>query len=307
MTLPSIQPFARNRLTWLAYAMLAYIGFTQSMLGPLMPFLRSELSLNYTLGGLLPAATAVGLILSGLSGDRLARHWSRRVVFWVGALGLAAAAVLLGLSRYFGMVFVAVMGIGFGSSLTQVMIQALLADQHGERRSIAFTEANVAASLSTTLTPLVIGSLQSAGIGWRAISALVVFFLTLLAATFHRQSIPDSAVMQIQSPEDKGRLPFSFWQYWIVLFLVVAVEMSMVVWAADFLASVAGLSPVDAALGFSAFPAAMLIGRIAGSRLTRRWSSLALLLGSLALTLIGFPIFWLARLWTLNITGLFIT
>ena len=61
MTLPSIQPFVRSRLTWLAYAMLAYIGFTQSMLGPLMPFLRTELSLNYTLGGLLPAAIAVGL------------------------------------------------------------------------------------------------------------------------------------------------------------------------------------------------------------------------------------------------------
>src|SRR5687767_11651613 len=172
MTLPSIQPFARNRLTWLAYAMLAYIGFTQSMLGPLMPFLRTELSLNYTLGGLLPAATAVGLILSGLSGDWLARQWSRRVVFWGGALGLATAAVLLGLSHDFGMVFIAVLGIGFGSSLTQVMIQALLSDQHGEQRSIAFTEANVAASLSATLTPLVIGSLQRIEIGWRAISIL---------------------------------------------------------------------------------------------------------------------------------------
>jgi fucose permease len=304
-----MQPFIRDRLTWLGYAMLAYIGFTQSMLGPLMPFLRSELSLNYTLGGLLPAATAAGLILSGLSGDSLARRWGRRAVFWGGALGLAAAAVLLGLSHDFGMVFIAVLGIGFGSSLTQVMIQALLADEHGERRSIAFTEANVAASFSTTLTPLVIGGLQSAGAGWRAISALVVCFFTLLAVTFHRQSIPDSAAMQTQSVEDKdkGHLPFTFWLYWIVLFLVVAVEMSMAVWGADFLFSVAGLRRVDAALGFSAFPAAMLIGRIAGSRLTRRWSSLTLLLASLGLTLIGFPIFWLARLATFNILGLFIS
>ena len=59
MTFVSIQPFFRNRLTWLAYAMLAYIGFTQSMLGPLMPFLRSELQLNYTLGGFLPACIIV--------------------------------------------------------------------------------------------------------------------------------------------------------------------------------------------------------------------------------------------------------
>ena len=307
MTFSSIQPFARNRLTWLAYAMLAYIGFTQSMLGPLMPFLRSELQLNYTLGGFLPAALAVGLILSGICGDWLARYWGRGVVFWGGAFGLATGAVLLGLTHKFELALMAILCMGFGSSLTQVMIQALLADQHGERRSIAFTEANVAASLSATLTPLVIGSLQRLGIDWRAISVLVILFLTLLAASFYCQSIPDGAAVQIQSVEDRRHLPFSFWLYWIVLFLVVAVEMSMAVWATDFLSSVAGLSRIDAALGFSAFPAAMLIGRIAGSRLTRRWSSLTLLLSFLAITLIGFPVFWLARLATFNIIGLFIT
>ena len=107
----SIQPFLRDRLTWLAYIMLAYIGFTQSMLGPLMPFLRSELGLNYTLGGFLPATLAIGLILSGLIGDRIAHRWSRGVVFWSGAVGLAISAALLGLSRDFELALVAVLGM----------------------------------------------------------------------------------------------------------------------------------------------------------------------------------------------------
>lgn len=306
MPLSSTQPFVRDRLTWLAYAMLAYIGFSQSMLGPLMPFLRTELSLNYTLGGLLPAALATGLILSGLTGDRLVRLGSRRVVFWSGALGLGAGVVFLALSRHFEVALIAVLAMGVGSSLTQVMIQALLADRHSERRAIAITEANVAASLSATLTPLVIGGLQGAGVGWRAISVPVILLLLLLAANFHRQSIPEGAV-QTQPAETGGRLPPSFWLYWIVLFLVVAVEMSMVVWATDFLDTVAGLSRTHAVLGFSAFPAAMLIGRIAGSRLTRSWASLTLLLIALIMTLIGFLIFWLAPLAALNIIGLFIT
>jgi len=303
----STQPFVRDRLTWLAYAMLAYIGFSQSILGPLMPFLRTELGLNYTLGGFLPATLAIGLILSGLFSDWLARHRSRRVVFWSGAIGLGASVVLLGLSHSFGLALIAVLGMGFGSSLTQVMIQALLADQHAERRAIALTEANVAASLSATLTPLVIGILQGTGVGWRTMPILVILFLTLLAITFYRQSIPDSIAVGSQSVEDRRRLPFSFWLYWMVLFLVVAVEMSMVVWATDFLDTVAGLSRIDAVLGFSAFPAAMLVGRIAGSRLTRRWSSLTLLLIALLVTLIGFVIFWLSPLATLNVLGLFIT
>ena len=50
--------------------MLAYIGFSQSILGPLMPFLRTELQLNYT-------------------------RWSRRAVFWFGSLGLATGVIPL--------------------------------------------------------------------------------------------------------------------------------------------------------------------------------------------------------------------
>ena len=307
MTLSSIQPFVRDRLTWLAYAMLAYIGFTQSMLGPLMPVLRNELHLNYTLGGSLPAALATGLILTGIAGDWLARHWSRSAVFWSGSIGMMTGAILLGLSHQYLLIFIAVLGIGFGSSLTQVMIQALLADRHGEQRAIAFTEANVAASLSTTLTPLVIGSLQSVDIGWRAMPVLVVIFLMLLTTFFHRDSIPNSAAGGPQSVNGAGHLPFSFWLYWIVLFLVVAAEMSMVIWATDFLVSVVGLSYTNAVLAFGTFPAAMLIGRLVGSRLTRRWSSIILLLTALVITLIGFLIFWLARLTTPNILGLFIS
>ena len=304
---PSTQPFVRDRLTWLAYGMLAYIGFSQSILGPLMPFLRTELQLNYTLGGLLPATLATGLIISGLFSDGLARRWSRRAVFWFGSLGLATGVILLTLSYRFESALIAVLAIGTFSSLTQVMIQAILSDRHAERRSIALTEANVAASLSTTITPLVIGSLQSTGLGWRTVPVLVVIFLVLLVLTFYRQAIPDHPVTPTQSTEARGRLPLAFWLYWIVLFFVVAVEMSVVVWATDYLDSVAGLSRTDAVLGYSAFPAAMLVGRIAGSRLTRRSSSLTLLLIALGVTLVGFPLFWLTRLPALKILGLFIT
>jgi len=287
--------------------MLAYLGFSQSILGPLMPFLRSELRLNFTLGGFLPATLAIGLILSGVIGASLARHWSRRVVFWGGAIGLGIGVILLTLSRRFELALAAVLGMGICSSLTQVMIQAILADHHAERRAIALTEANVAASFSATLTPLVIGSLQGMEIGWRAISVLVILLLAILACSFFRQDIPDRAPVTVTSAKENGGLPMSFWLYWIVLLFVVAIEMSVVVWATDFLDLVAGLGRTNAVLAFSAFPAAMLTGRIVGSRLTRHWASLTLLMVALGVTLVGFPLFWLSRTPLLNIVGLFIT
>jgi fucose permease len=307
MTLPATHPaIIRNRVTWLAYLMLAYIAISQSIIGPLMPFLRSELELNYTLGGMLPAALAIGLIFSGLISDWLARRLSRRIVFWGGSIGLLLSVVMLARGRTFESIFIAALGMGFGSSLTQVMIQALLSDQHGERRAIALTEANVAASLSTTLTPIVIGGMPLLGLDWRLIPLLPFLVLTSLGIFFHREAIPEGYVTQTVSGAGPARLPFSFWIYWMVLFLVVAIEMAIAVWATDFLANVVGLSRTNAALAFGSFPAAMLSGRIVGSRLTQRWSSQVLLPAALAVTLLGFPIFWLSRVAMLNILGLFI-
>jgi len=308
MTLPPAQqPFLRNRLTWLAYFMLAYIAINQSILGPLMPFLRSELALNYTLGGLLPAALAIGLIISGLVSGWLARRFNRRVVFWGGSVGLVLSVVMLSLSHRFELVFIAALGMGIGSSLTQIMIQALLSDQHGELRTVAFTEANVAASSSATLTPVVIGSMARLGLDWRMIPILPLLLLVFLAAVFYRDAIPNSDPPQTEYGSGKTRLPLSFWLYWMVLLFVVAIEMVIAVWATDFLTNVVGLERTNAALAFGAFPSAMLIGRFFGSRLTQHWSSQILLLIALGVTLIGFPIFWLARLSPLNILGLFIT
>lgn len=303
---PTHPAILRNRVTWLAYFMLGYVAINHSMLGPLMPSLRSDLALSYTLGGLLPAASALGLILSGLMSDWLARRFSRQVVFWGGSIGLLLSVVMLGLGHTFEAVFIAALGIGIGSSLTQIMIQALLSDQHGERRAIAFTEANVAASFGTLLAPWIIGTLPHLGLDWRMFPLLAIMLLAFLGTFFYRDTIPDGNTMQAASASAKTKLPFSFWLYWMVLFLVVAIEMAIAVWATDFLANVAELGKTNAALAFGAFPAAMLIGRFLGSRLTQTQSSQTLLPIALSVTLLGFPIFWLGRAAIFNILGLFI-
>lgn len=299
--------FNRDRLTWMAYAMLAYVGFNQAILGPIMPSLRIDLGLSYTQGGYLSGALALGLIVSGLISDRIAHYLGRRVIFWSGGIGLAVGVVLLGLSHRFEMVIIAVLGLGFFSSLAQVIIQALLADHHGERRSIALTEANVGASLSTTITPLVISGMQRLNIDWRGIMFFTVILLLSVILPFHRQVIPNPVQTQIKSGAGGGRLPFSFWMFWGVLFLIVSVEMSLAVWATDFLASSVGLNRADAVLAFGAFSAAMLTGRFTGSRLAHRWSTRTLLNVSLGLTLLAFPIFVYARIPALNILGLFLS
>ena len=52
----------RDRTTWLAYAMLAFYAYCLNSLGPLTPFLKSELDISYSVSSLHFTAFAIGII-----------------------------------------------------------------------------------------------------------------------------------------------------------------------------------------------------------------------------------------------------
>lgn len=307
MALATNNPFVRDRLTWLAYIMLAYMAYMPAILSPLMPFLRKELNLNYTMGGLLSSALAVGMILAGLTSDRVANRWGRHFTFWSGGIGLTMSALCLAVNGQVILTITSVLSMGYFGSLTLAMIQAILSDRHGAQRAIALTESNVAASVSTSLAPLFVGGFQRVGVGWRGALYLAAVLFAIIAARFYKEPIPDLHHIRLKSNPGGGqRLPLSFWAYWVVICLVVSIEWCLVIWGADYLENVVGLSKTSASTMMSIFFAAMLIGRFLGSRITRVIPSATLMLIALGVTMLGFPIFWLARLAPLNIVGLFV-
>lgn len=306
-TYPARATFARDRTTWLAYSMLALMSYVPGTLGPSIPFLRAELHLSYTQAGLLPSAIAVGMVCSGMTADRLAGRLGRRFVLWAGGSGLAAGGVCLALVHQVGPAILSAFLMGFFGSLALVMVQAILSDRHGERRAIALTEANIAASLSTCLAPLLVGGFQLVGLGWRGALFLGALLLALIAARFRRTPVPNPPPDSGQRGSSSGHtLPPAFWAYWWVIFLVVSIEWCFLVWGAEYLEKVIGLSKINASTTMSLFLLAMVMGRVAGSRLTRVMPVRVILLLALGVTMLGFPVFWLARPAWLNLVGLFI-
>ena len=182
--------FKRDRFTWLAYGMLAYFAYLQAGLGPLMPFLRSELNLSYTLGGLHLSAFALGMIGAGLSGAALAARWGRRLLFWGGAAGMAVGALLLLLGRQPAATLAAVLVMGYLGTLLLIMVQATLADHHGVHRATALTEANIFAILCAGLAPILLGFFQGTPLTWRAALLLPVAAVGMLAFFNWRIQIP---------------------------------------------------------------------------------------------------------------------
>jgi fucose permease len=193
-----------------------------------------------------------------------------------------------------------------------VTLQSGLSDRHGERRATAFTESNVVASIGALAAPSLLGGFQAATLGWRWALLVMVLAWVVVFLQFRRVVVPERAD---RTPRPAGiapqktaqRLPAQFWLLWGVIFTAVAMEWCMGFWGAAFMQSSTGLTPTGASAAMSIFFGAIVIGRFAGSRLTRRYESMSLMLTALLLVGIGFPFFWLAPSIPLTLGGLFVT
>jgi hypothetical protein len=188
----------------------------------------------------------------------------------------------------------------------------VLSTGHGTAGPAAISEANAGAAGAGLVAPLLIGGGVSIGIGWRpglllaAVATTVVWFVSvrearLFAAAEHPAGA-DGDPVGAAPPRDAagvaadvpGPLPLAYWLAWLVVLFCVGVEFCMTFWAADGLRDRAGASPAAATAGVTAIVGGMFLGRVAGGRIALRVRPGRLLLGAVALSLLGFAVFWLS-------------
>ena len=280
--------FRRDRLTWLAYLMLAWFAYLQAAPGLVIVHLRDELDLNYSTGGLHVAAFATGSLVAGVISARLERAIGRRTLFWSSAALMGAGTVGLTVGRVAAATVGSVLLMGLGGGLLLVTIQAALADHHGARRAVALTEANVAASIAYVVLIGLLSLTAALRVGWRA--ALLVAPVVLVLAWWANRRLAIDAPPP--STVEHDRLPGVFWIAATKLVCMVAAEWCITAWGASFVADAAGVS-ADTAVGLMAgFFGGVVTGRAIGSRLTRRHDPERLLALALAVTAAGFAVLW---------------
>ena len=126
--------FRRDRLTWMAYVMLAWFAYLQAAPGLVLPHLRDELAPQLR-GRRAPRRGVRGRrMLAGVLSSRLERALGRRRLFWSAAAVLGAGAIGLTAGRVAAVTIGSVLVMGVGGGLLLVTIQAMLADRHGARR-----------------------------------------------------------------------------------------------------------------------------------------------------------------------------
>jgi MFS family permease len=280
--------FRRDRLTWIAYVLLAWFAYLQAAPGLVIGHLRRELDLSYSTGGLHVAAFAAGSVVAGVVSARLERALGRRRLFWSAAALMGAGAIGLTAGRIAAVTVGSLLVMGVGGGLLLATIQAALADHHGERRAVALTEANVAASLAYVVLIGVLSLTAALHAGWR-VALLASLAVPVLAWWSNRRlaidAPPPSRVAQ-------GRLPGVFWIAAAMLFCTTAAEWCITAWGATFVEDAAEVSTDTAVTLMAGYFGGVLAGRTLGSRLARRHDPARLLALALAVTAVGFAILW---------------
>jgi fucose permease len=299
--------FQRDRFTWLMYVSLAFYGYFLNVLGPITPFLKDELQLSYTVSSFHFTAFAIGILLIGLGGHWVIQRIGRERSLWLGLFGLSLSALLLLAGRNPILTIGACFLMGLIGSLILAIIPAALSDQHGESRTVALSEANMIASLFSTCAPLFVGWFAHAAGSWRWALGVIAFTPILMFLIFGKASASAASSGASDPIAANQSLPKLFWIYWAAIVLGVSVEFCMIYWSADYVQQVFGMIKADAAQAVSLFLAAMILGRLLGSRLVQRFSTGAVLMISIVMAAIGFLAFWKGESRWVGLSGLFIT
>lgn len=301
------QTFHRDRFTWLAYLSLAFYGYFLNGLGPITPFLKDELQLTYTVSSFHFTAFAIGILLVGVGGHILIQRIGKQRSLWLGLFGMSLSALLLLVGRSPIITIGASFFMGLIGSLILAIVPAALSDQHGEMKAVALSEANVIASLFATAAPLLVGWFAHSIGNWRWALGIMAGIPILMFFSLGKNSSPANPSTYSEPRPANQPLPALFWIYWVGIVLGVSVEFCMIFWGADYLEQVLGLIKADAAQAVSLFLAAMIVGRVLGSRLVQWFSTRAVVMVSIIIAAIGFLLFWRAENSLFGLSGLFIT
>lgn len=293
----------------LAFARLSLAGYLLYGFGYVVPILRRDLGLAESLAGLHASAIAVGIILSGVAGDRFARRLGADVAGRTAVLGVGAVSFAVAFAPHVLVSLVAGLFFGFFAGVVLSSVNQQLSALGGRAASVALARANLSALVATLLAPLAIAALDDLGVGGRLGLLAPLPLIGLIEVVNWRRPIGGPREPNARSAEDPAsdRLSGAYWRAWVVLVLVIAIEFSIVFWASSLIEIRTGVGTSEATTAAATFLLGMIVARAAVSTgLGIRGSRAGVMTFALILVVVGIVGTWQASSVVLSAAALFV-
>ena len=246
-----------------ANAAFVPVGIVTVLLGPMLPSLSAQWSLNYGQAGFLFTAQFLASMLAvGLSGVLISRC-GFRFAMNAGLLAMALPLAALPFTSYLqGMACIALYGAGSGLAVPAANL--LVAEVNPTRRSAALNRLNFSWSLGAVACPFMVAA--AARRNHTALFLLTVsgfLLVVMLGIALMPWKSDDSAA---KTNEQSKRPPIN-WQssalrvLGLLFFLYVGAENAFGGWIASYAKSLTTLSAARAVMTPSFFYIALMLGR----------------------------------------------
>lgn len=242
-------------------------GFGMAAWAPLVPFAKARAQLDEGALGLLLLCLGAGSIAAMPVAGALAARWGCRMVIAASTILLCLALPLLAsLSGFAGLAAsLLAFGAGVGSLDVAMNIQAVIVERAGGRTMMSGFHGMF--SLGGIAGPGCVAVFLALGASpvlaaWGVVGGIVLALVLAAPRLLPYGSRSDGPAFAIP----RGIVVF----IGILCFVVFLAEGSLLDWSAVFLASVHGMDPARAGLGYAAFAVTMTIGRLTGDRVVSR-------------------------------------
>ncbi len=285
-----------------AYLDQSVVGYLLYGVGAVTAFLAVALSLSDAAAALHSSLLAVGLLVAGLSGDRLDTLLGPRAAQGVAYLLLAMASVCLATAPAFAVTLAGAAMVGVGAGLLLARVNRTLTRGGGALARVRMGRAALVAMIASLSVPVIIGLGVNSGLGWQLafIAAAILIGAGWWASRRRRWVVSESATVS-------GRLPRRYWLAWWLIVLVVSVEFAMVFWASTLVARQVDISLGDATLVAAGFYAGMATTRFGLSvSSVGEHDPIWLMRFGLTVALVGSLLAWTAQGIPLAVLGIYL-
>lgn len=293
----------------LAFARLSLGGYLLYGVGYVVPLLRRDLGLSESLAGLHASAIAVGIILSGIAGERFVRRLGTDLAGRASVVAFGAAAAGVAVAPHVAVSLTCGLFFGFFAGVVLSLVNQGLSALGGHAASVALARANLSALVASLLAPLAIAAFEDLGVGGRLGLLVPLPLIGLIEIVNWRRPIGGPRGPDARSARHPAlaRLPGTYWRAWVVLVLVVSIEFSVVFWASSLIGIRTGAGTSEATTAAAAFVLGMIVARAGVSAgLGTRMSRTGLMTLALAVVVVGIWGTWQATSLALSAAALFV-
>ena len=281
-------------------AIFCSVGIVAAAWAALVPFAQQHLGVtDGTLGLLLLCLGGGSVAVMPVAGRLCAQHGCRAVIT-AGAGGMALALPLLTLSGSvlgFALLLL-VFGAALGAVDVAMNIQAIAVERAGARAMMSRFHGMF--SLGGMLGAGLMAAVLSLGAPTPAASLGIGAVVLLMLAASFAHLLPEA------SPEERTRLGIphpAVLAIGALCGIAFLAEGAVLDWSAVFLASVRGLAPSHAGVGYAVFSLTMTWGRLTGDRIVARHGASHVLVAGCLCAAGGFALVALAADWRAALAG----